>query len=582
MALKCYRDLELRRKAIERTELVRARRSETPFPAMTVRALLAALIAAAPLLLSTGCDRKAAPPEKPFIFARAADSQKLDPTAADDPESMKVLGNICEGLVRFKSGTTQIEPCLAETWSLSADGRTCIFALREGVKFHDGTPLNATAVAWNFNRQTDPNAPGYFSSADFAGGSAFLGNIEAVRVLDEQRLEFRLKKPSAALLSNLATAAAFLISPRALADYGEGLPRHPVGTGPYKLREWMPNERIVLEANPDYWGRKAKCNRVVFKVVPNSSARFIQLQTGQVHAMDGLDPNDLDSVRAEKSLKLVEAPGINLAFLAFNCRKPPMDRVEFRQAVAMAIQKQPLIESVYRGAAVAAACVLPPALRGPGTNIVDWPHDIERARNLIAQLQIVLKPVTVSTNDAFGLPITITTNVMERVELPTLTLHVATHPLPCLPNPTRAAEQIKADLESIGLKIRIVAQDPAAHLAAVRGGSHDLALHTRVGRSGDSAGFLAMMDPEAGHAATGINISFLEDYQLAAALSEGREQLDPEKRAQAFLRALAFARERLPIVPLACAHDIIALRQNVRDFVLQPTLELRLGPVWLK
>ncbi|MCX6899556.1 MAG: ABC transporter substrate-binding protein [Verrucomicrobia bacterium] len=546
---------------------------------MNNHSLIIAIIAA---LLATSCGQKTAPADKPFTFARVADAQKLDPAAADDSESVKVLNNICEGLVRFKSGTTQIEPCLAETWNLSSDARTCIIALREGVKFHDGTPLNAAAVAWNFNRQMDASAPGHLPNANSANGSTFYNDIETVRVLDAQRMEFRLKKPNAALLPNLATPSAYLISPRAFADYGEGLSRHPVGTGPFKLREWLPNERIVLETNPDYWGQKPKSDRVVFKVVPNSSARFIQLQAGQVHAMDGLDPNDLASVRADRNMKLVEVPGINLAFLAFNCRKPPMDRLEFRQAVALAIQKPPFIESVYRGAAVAANSVLPLALRGPNANLEDWPCDIERARNLIAQLQIVLKPVTVSTNDAFGLPITITTNVIERIELPTLALHVMTTPRPYLPNPMRAAELIKADLESIGLKIQLVHQNPAAHLAAVRNGEHALALHGCIGRNGDPGSFLGIIDPEVGRSATGINISFLEDYQLAAALNDGREQLDPEKRARAYLRASALAHERLPIIPLAYAHDIVVLRQEVRDFVLQPTLELRLSPVWLK
>lgn len=532
--------------------------------------------------LATGCGKKGAPADQPFIYARAADAQKLDPAAADDVESKKVLPNICEGLVRFKSGTTEIEPCLAETWNLSGDGRTCIFALREGVKFHDGTPLTAGAVAWNFNRQMNPNAPGRFADTGSAEGAAFFNDLETVRVLDALRLELCLKKPSAALLSNLATASAFIISPRALADYGEGLQRHPVGTGPFKLREWLPNERVVLETNPDYWGSKPKCERVVFKVVANSSARFLQLQTGQIHAMDGLDPNDLASVRAEPALKLLEAPGINMACLAFNCRRQPMDRLEFRQAVAMAVQKPALIEAVYRGAAVAAACVLPPALRPANAKPEDWPRDVERARDLVAQLRYVVKPVTVSTNDAFGLAITYTTNVIERVELPMLRLHVMTKPQPYLPNPARAAELIKADLEAIGLSIQIVPQDPAAFLVSVRNGDHDLALSGCVSLNADPGSFFAIIDPQAIRSGDAANISFLDDYQFAAALNEARVQSDAEKRAQACARALALAREHLPVVPLAYANDIVVLRRDVDGFVLQPTLDVRLAPVKLK
>lgn len=529
-------------------------------------------------LLATGCGKKGVPADQPFIYARAADTQKLDPAVAGDNQSAKVLNNICEGLVRFKNASTDIEPCLAETWSFSSDGRTCIFALRDGVKFHDGTALDAAAVVWNFNRQMGDRAPGTFPDV----GPAFFGDIEAVRVLDTQRLEIRLKKPNVALLPNLATVSAALISPRSLADYGEGMQRRPVGTGPYKLREWLPNERIVLEANPEYWGQKPKRDRVIFTVVPNSSARFLQLQTGQVHAMDGLDPNDLDPVRADKSLTLLEAPGINLAYLAFNCRKPPMDKLEFREAVAMAVQKPRLIQTVYRGAALAAHSPLPPALRPADAKPEERTLDLDRARNLIAQLQIVLKPITVSTNDAFGLPLTYTTNIIERVELPLLRLHVMAKPQSYLPNPTQAAELIKADLEAIGLRIQIVAQDPAAFLVTTRNGEHDLALAGHASRNGDAGSFLDILDPHAARAGNTANICFLDDFQLAAALTEGREQLDPVKRAAIHARVLALAHERLPILPLAHAYDTVALRQNVHGFTLQPTLDVRLAPVKLK
>ena len=547
---------------------------------MKIYRLFAAAIAT--MLLATSCGQKTAPADKPFIVGRAADSLALDPAAADDDESTKVLGNICEGLVRFKSGKIQVEPCLAETWNLSSDSQTCIIALREGVKFHDGTPLDAAAIAWNFGRQVDTNAPGTAPSATLARRSVLFSNIEAVRVLDAQRLELRLKKPNPALLANLATASASLISPRAPANHGKTLSRHPVGTGPFKLREWQPNESIVLEANPDYWGPKPRSERVVFKVITNSSARLTQLRTGQIHAMDGLNPNDLASVRADRHLTLLESPGINMASLAFNCLKPPMDRLEFRQAVAAAVQRSPIIESVYRGAAVAATSVLPPALRPADTKIEEWPLDIERARGLIAQLQIVVKPITISTNDTFGLPITITTNITERVELPLLKLHVMTQPCPCLPNPAQAAESIKSDLEAIGLKVQIVAQDPAAYLASVSKGEHDLALHVRTGLNADPDYFLRIIDPATSHVGDPTNISFLEDYQLAAALSEAREQLDAEKRAAAYLRAMAIVREHLPIIPLVYANDLIVLRREVRDFVLQPSLEMRLAPVFLR
>ncbi|MCX7825868.1 MAG: ABC transporter substrate-binding protein [Verrucomicrobiae bacterium] len=517
-----------------------------------------------------------------FIYARGADAQKLDPADTDDGESVKVLNNVCEGLVRFRSGTTLIEPCLAESWQMSADGRVCIFALREGVMFHDGTPLTAETAAWSFRRQMDPNAPGRPSGASFAYWPALYSDIESVRPLDERRLEFRLKNSNAAFLANMAIFPAYLVSPQSFIMHGDGMQRHPVGTGPFRFRTWQPNERIVLEANPDYWGPKPKLARIVFKVVPSNASRLIQIQTGEVHAMDGLDPNDLGVLPGEKKLKLCNARGLNLAYLAFNCRKAPMNKLAFRQAVAMAIQKPALIQSVYRGAGEIATCPLPPVIRGTAVRLDDWPFDAARAKELINQLQTVVRPVTITTNDAFGATIQIETNVTERVELPRLTLHVMTNPRPYLPNPTRAAELIKNDLEAVGLKIAIVAKEWGSHLAAVRNAEHDLALHGWIGDNGDPDNFLSILDPRSARVGSAINVSFLEDEELGRLLKTGREEMDPAKRAKVYDDVLRVAHELLPLVPLAHADDMVVLRDNVEGFVLQPTLDVRLGPVSLK
>jgi peptide/nickel transport system substrate-binding protein len=428
----------------------------------------------------------------------------------------------------------------------------------------------------------DTNAPGRPSGASFAYWPALYSDIESVRALDERRLEFRLKNSNAAFMANMAIFPAYLVSPQSFIMHGDGMQRHPVGTGPFRFRSWLPNERIVLEANPDYWGQKPKLSRIVFKVVPSNASRLIQIQTGEAHAIDGLDPNDLGVLPGEKNLKLVNAPGLNLAYLAFNCRKAPMNRLVFRQAVAMAIQKPALIQSVYRGAAEVATCALPSVIRGTGVRFEDWPFDAGRARELINQLQTLVKPITITTNDALGATIQIETNIIERVELPRLTLHVMTNPRPYLPNPTRAAELIKSDLEAIGLKIEIVAKEWGSHLAAVRNAEHDLALHGWIGDNGDPGNFLSIMDPRSARVGSAINVSFLEDDELGKLLKTGREEMDRAKRAKTYDEVLRLARELLPFVPLTHADDMVVLRDNVGGFVLQPTLDVRLGPVFLK
>lgn len=545
--------------------------------------------------------QKAAATPKTFVFARAADAVKLDPADVEDTAGIQVLNSVCEGLVRFKSGTMQVEGCLAESWSVSADGCLIIFAMREGVKFHDGTPLTAETAAWSFRRQMDPQAPGHFAGARFGMWRALYGDIEEVRPLDARRLQLRLKRANPAMLANLAIWPAYLISPKSLADHGEGLQRHPVGTGPFKFKEWVPGDRIELVANEEYWDTKKKrlkLGRVVFKVVPDTALRLAQMQGAHatVHAMDGVDPATLPIIAADAGLRLEQAPGLNLAYLAFNCRKGPMTNLMLRRAVAMAIEKRKWVEEVYHGAAVEAVSVLPAAV---ASNVIaavaqttsrpvedgltataDEPRlDIETARGLVSQMEIVVRTVRIATNDLFGLPTTIETNVVERVELPPLKLHVMKDALPCLPDPARAAELIKASLKEIGLKTEIIAGGPAAHFVAVRNGEHDLALGGWVSANGDAEGFLSIVDPGVARPSGVAGGPVSDDTDVVEGLAAARSELDLKKRTRLYGRVLALVRERVLLLPLAHAMDMVVLRGGVRGFVLQPSRELRLTPV---
>lgn len=489
----------------------------------------------APLAVALGggfaCRPSQAPVAQTLVFARGADSQKLDPHDVDDGESMKVLVNICEGLVRFRSGSTEVEPCLATRWEISPDGLTYTFTLRDGVTFHDGTPLDAPAAAFSFLRQLDPHHPAHLPEAAFQYWSAMFNMVATIDVVDPQTLRFRLTEPHAPFLSSLAIPAASLISPR-FRDQ-----RTPVGTGPFRFVSWTPNEQIVLAANATYWDGAPALEKLVFKVVPDNATRLIQLQTGQVQGLDGLDPHDRSLVEQDSSLQLLTAPGLNVCYLSFNAQQAPLDNPALRRALAAAINKTDIIKSVYRDAALIAKNPLPPFV--PGHND-QTPATLPR-----------------SVPPATGRP---------------LTLHVMTNPRPYLPNPIRAAELIKADLEQLpGVTIEIVPNEWGAHLTRTQRGEHDLALLGWVGDNGDADNFLyVLLDPTTAIVGSALNISFWKHDPYHQLLAQARRETDAPQRAALYRQAQELIVAEAPLVPLAHAQNMVALRANVSGVLLQP------------
>ena len=481
-------------------------------------------------LALAGCQRPAKPEPVILTFARGADSQKLDPADVDDGESMKVLVNVCEGLVRFKHSTTEPEPCLATSWAISPDGLTYTFKLRDGVKFHDGTPLDAPAAAFSFLRQMDKSNRAHLPDATFAYWSAMFNMITAVEVVDPMTLRLRLREPNAPLLASLCIPAGDLISPKFIDQ------RHPVGTGPFRFVEWVPNESIILDANPDYWDGKPQIDRLIFKVVPDSSTRLIQLQTGQIQAMDGIDPNSLPIIKGDKNLTLLTAPGLNVCYLAFNCQKPPFTDIGLRRYIRTFINRQDLIKDVYRDAAIVAKNLLPPMIAGYNDKIPEYglwegepPH--------------VNRP---------------------------LRLEVMTNPRPYLPNPLRAAEMIKADLEKAHIPVEIVPNEWGAHLSRTSHGEHEMALLGWVGDNGDADNFLyVLLDKDTATLGSALNICFWMNEDYHNLMIAARRELDPEKRAALYRKSQEIVFDEAPMVPLAHAEQLMACRASVSNILFE-------------
>src|SRR5690606_12168488 len=176
--------------------------------------------------------------------------------------------SLYDGLVRYKDGTLEVEPALAKSWTISEDGKTYSFTLREGVTFHDGTRLDAEAVEFTFERMLDESHP-HHDTGPFPL-AFFFSAVESVTAQDEHTVVFQLKEPYAPFLSNLAYPTGLIVSPTAIEEQGKEFGRHPVGTGPFRFEEWESNSKVVVSRNEDYWGGAPALEAVVFRPITDA------------------------------------------------------------------------------------------------------------------------------------------------------------------------------------------------------------------------------------------------------------------------------------------------------------------------
>ncbi len=291
-----------------------------------------------------------------LVFARGMDSVGLDPAHEDDGESLKICDNIFDTLVQYKRDNTDIEPGLATRWESSPDGLRWTFHLRSGVRFHDGTPADAAAVVFSLDRQRTMAPPHPFHAI---GGPYKYWNamnmdkiVRDIRADGESTVVFTLWKPNAPFLANLAMNFCSVVSPAALKKYGDDFFKHPVGSGPFRFVEWVKDDHITLERNPEYWGGAPYLAKVVVRSIPENNTRLQELLQGNVTGMDGINPDIVPAIQKNASLHLLTQPGMNVAYLSMNNDKKPFDDVRVRRAVNLAINKKAIVHALVRDLAI--------------------------------------------------------------------------------------------------------------------------------------------------------------------------------------------------------------------------------------
>ncbi len=311
-----------------------------------------------------------------LIYGQQASPQKLDPPVTEDNAGEEVNRMLYENLVRF-SPEMKLEPALATSWENSPDGLTWTFHLRKGVKFHDGTHFNADAVVYYFNRSTGPEKP-------LKGYGLFGTLVKSAETVDEYTVKVQLNEPFSFFLNRIAHSGAGIGSPTAHKKLGKDLAFNPVGTGPFKLAEWVKGDHITLVANEDYWGGRPNLDKVIVKPVTEEGARILQLETGQLDVTTGIPPEALPRLRKNEKLSVVLKQSNIGVRLVMNNTKKPFDNILVRRAVNYAIDKEAIAKHLYTGLAVPIPGVVSPVITGYEP-MRFYKYDPERAKALLAK-----------------------------------------------------------------------------------------------------------------------------------------------------------------------------------------------------
>jgi len=459
-------------------------------------------------------------------------------------------------LVDYDTQSGKLVPALATQWSMSEDGLSYRFVLRENVKFQNSlrfTPsrtFNADDVLFSFNRIIDPQHPYHrvsHTGYPFFQSIGFSAQVKEIKKINDHEVVFYLARKDASFLSNLATDFAVILS----AEYAEqqlalGHPENvdhfAIGTGPFTLVQYAKNEYIRYRRHPDFWGEPAKIDMLVFDITPKSTVRLAKLIAGDCSVSALPKAGELPVIKQHSELTIESQPGLNVAFWAFNTLKPPLDDVRVRRALAYAVDKQNILRAVYQNTAIEATGVLPPASWAYNNNKGLNDYNPQKARDLLKTVGI--KNLSI---DIWAMPVARAYN----------------------PNTLKTAELIQSDLANIGVKVNIISYDWSVFSQRLSRDEYDSVL---IGWNADNSDPDNFFTPLLSCSAmqSNNNRSRWCNRQFDAILDRAREMSSQAERKAIYQEAEAFLADQVPMVNLAHAKRVALTRSNVHNMQLTP------------
>jgi dipeptide transport system substrate-binding protein len=462
-------------------------------------------------------------------------------------------------LVQFEIGTTNIVPGLAESWTVSPDGKTYTFKLRKGVKFHSNAnfkptrDFNADDVLFSWSRMADDANPFHKITAGqtyaYFDDMGMKNIVDSVQKIDDYTVRFNLKRPEAPFLADMAMDFASILSKEYFDTMMKnGTPNaadaYPIGTGPFEFVSYQKDATIRYKAFDKYWGGRPKIDSLIYSITRDATARYAKLKTGECEVMAFPKPADLAEMQKDPQISVLQKEGLNIGYIAFNVEKKPFDDKRVRQALNMAVDKGAILKAVYQGNGQVAKNPIPPILWSYNNSIKDYAYDPAKAKELLSQAGY---PSGFDV-ELWYLPVT----------------------RPYNPDGKRMAEMIQADWEKVGVRTKLITYEWAEYRKRSKTGEQSVMMFGWSGDNGDPDNFFVpLLGCEAvkggGNVARWCNKAF-EDLIIKAAQTP--KQAD---RAKLYEQAQVIFKEEAPWITVAHSIRFDPVRKDVKGYKMDAT-----------
>jgi len=493
-----------------------------------------------------------------LVFCSEGSPAGFDPgqytTGTDFDASAETIFN---RLSQFERGGTAVIPGLATSWDVSPDGLTYVFHLRDGVKFHTTDyfkptrDFNADDVLFTFNRMLDKNMPfrkAYPTEFPYFTDMGMDANIAKVEKVDDHTVKFTLNGVDAAFIQDMAMSFASIQSAEYAAQLlKEGKPedinQKPIGTGPFIFSKYQKDAQIRYKGNKDYWKPEdVKIDNLIFAITTDASVRMQKLKKNECQVADYPRPADIKPLSEDKALNMPHQAGFNLGYISYNVTHKPLDNVNVRRALDMAVNKQQIIDAVYQGAGQLAVNAMPPTQWSYDTTIKDAGYNPEKAKELLKAAGV-----------ADGTEIQLWAMPVQR---------------PYNPNAKLMAEMLQSDWAKVGIKAKIVTYEWGEYIKRAKAGETDAMLIGWSGDNGDPDNWLGTLF--GCDAINGNNFGKWCNADYDKLIKAAKGTPDQAKRTELYKQAQHMIKDQVPMTPIAHSTVYQPMSASVVDFKISP------------